>query len=204
VTTNRQIISISDVEAEPIDFLDEALDIIDERKAAGNSLVGPENYATALKFFADKYWAIPTTHLDQTIIKELVDRSMDGFVEVAAEDKPNFVELSNLYVVICKLPKGSVDPIYSEPIVAHSLDTLPDYDSGILKLARAAMAKLDLSSTAESAATFIDLSMRKGTSFETTLDMRQSLSAIANLPKSRHRAGLLRHSWKYAINWRTH
>jgi len=184
VRINSRIMASNRLYEEPIDFLESALDIINTKPGSGRLFRGPENYATAIKFFANKYEEFPSTHLSKTTIKELVDRTMEGFLEVAQKDKPNFVEMTNMYYAMRTLPRGSFDKKFTADILTHSLEQLPTYNSRTLAILLAAVAKLDVSEMGETAATLVDLTMRKGKKFETTSDMRQALRAISNLPQT--------------------
>jgi hypothetical protein len=181
VRTNSQIVGLNKVHEEPIDFMLDSLDVIDSQPATAK---GPENYATTLKFFTDKYLDFPSSHLDNTLLKEAIDRCMDGFTDVAEDDRPNFVEMTNLYYAIRGLPNGSFDKKYTEDIIGHSLEQLPTYNSATLSLMIASMSKLDFSATGEPASTLIDLALRMSSKMERSAHMVQAVRAVANLPSS--------------------
>jgi hypothetical protein len=124
VKTNAAINGLNRVYSEPIDFLESALEFTTQRRQAGKGKVGPENYATMLKFFADKVQTFPSTHLDPVLTSTLANRAMDGFVDIAKVDKPNFVEMTNVYVAVRTLPPGAFAPRQSGPVIAHSLEQL--------------------------------------------------------------------------------
>lgn len=190
VRTNSRITSLKNIYEDPIDYLDAALETIDARAASlgRRKAVGPENYATAIKNFTDKYVAFPSDHLDKAIIKDQVSRCVDGFIDIAKHDKPNFVEMTNLFFAIRHLPVGSFDASYTTDIIKYSLELLPDFDNdynrgnGTLSIMIAALSRIDLSSSGEAAANLIDLALRKGKKMETTRDYLQTLAAIGNLP----------------------
>lgn len=185
VRTNNKVVGISRLSEEPIDFMDDALDLVESRKRESRSNTGPENYATALKLFSDKYLEFPSSHLDPRVIKEMVKRAMDGFVDIAQTDRPNFVEMTNIYFAIRTLPVGTFDMKYTEDIIGHSLEQLPTYNAKTINLMIASMSKLDLSETGESAATLYDLALRKSGGLEKSVNMGQAVRTVANLPKSK-------------------
>ncbi len=183
VRTNTQILGMSRIHEEPIDFLDAAIGVIDDSKKQGKDTVGPENFATALKLFADKFASFPSTHLDPIPVKRLVDATLDGLTEVAKTDKPNFIEMTNVYAAIRTLPAGTVDPRFTRPLITYSLEELSTFGDSTLALARTAIGKIEIEEfEGEAAATLVDLSMRKGKPFQTTRDLEHSLRALANVP----------------------
>lgn len=185
VRTNGLILGLHKIYDEPIDFMEDALSAIEGRKKQVRGSVGPENYATALKFFTDKYQEFPSSHLDKTVIKSQIDEAMTGFLQITKRDKPNFVEMTNLYVAIRTLPRGTFDGMFSNDILLHSLEQLPTYNARTVQIMIAALGKLDLSVTGETGATLIDLGLRKSKGLEKTANMHQTARAIAALPTSR-------------------
>lgn len=181
IRTNSQIIGLGKIHQEPIDFMDDALDLLD---AKNDTAKGPGNFASTLKFFTDKFREFPSSHLDPIQIKQVVDKCMDGFLDVSQADRPNFIEMTNLYFTVRALPKGTFDKKHTEDIMGHSLEQLPTYHAKTLAILIGCMSKLDLSGTGESAATLIDLALRKSPTMERTTSMVQVLKAIANLPAS--------------------
>jgi hypothetical protein len=181
VRTNGQIMGLNRIEDEPIDFLNAAMDAISGR---AKDAVGLGNYATALKFFSDKFIEFPSSHLDQTEIIHAVERCMDGFLGVTESRRPNFIEMTNIYVAIRTLPRGTFGKKYTEAILGHSLEQMPNYHAQSLAMMISSMSRLDLSETAESAATLVDLALRKSTTMERTTNMIQAIRTIANLPAS--------------------
>lgn len=181
VHTNSQIKDLNRIEEEPIDFLNAALDTISSR---GKGAIGPENYATALKFFSNKFLEFPSSHLNPAEIKQSAERCMDGFLSVTEGERPNFIEMTNVYFAIRALPKGTFDKKYTEDLIGHSLEQMPNYHAQSLALMISSMSRLDLSESGESAATLIDLALRKSTTMERTTDMIHAIRTIANLPPS--------------------
>lgn len=191
VKTNDQIIALKELHKEPIDFFEAALKTIEDRKQVANAgrTTGPANYATAMKFFTDKYLSFPGYHLDQAFIKSSIDEAMGGFLASAEEDRPNFIEMTNVFFTIRELPKGSVDAKFSKDLVDLTLTLLPEFDNNdqgnmALSLLLGAFSKLDLSepTVGQAAAHTLDLTLRKGRSLETSREYRRAISAIANLP----------------------
>lgn len=188
VHTNQMIMNVGRQVEEPLEFIDQTLERVRSRPL---SATGPETYATALKLFVDKFKKLERDELRaygtdaaREAIKESVDRCMDGFVHIARSDRPNFVEMTNLYIAINTLPKGSFDKKYTNDIIRHSLEQLPTYESRTAELTVAALGKLDLSDTGEAAANLIDLALRKMHLMERTQVLRQTARAIAGLPAS--------------------
>lgn len=188
VSTNTRIVALSNLPGDPIDFMDSALEVIKTADASVRdnqpAKVGPENYATAIKLFANKYKEFPSAHLDKELIKQRVSLCLDGFAKVTLDDKPNFVEMTNIYTAVLVLPRGSFDQSHTDMLIKHSLEQLPNYDSRTLSLVVAALSKLDVSETSETAAHLIDLALRKNNPLETTRTYRSALRAIANLPET--------------------
>lgn len=191
VKTNDQIIALKELHKEPIDFFEAALKTIEDRKqvASTGRTTGPANYATAMKFFTDKYLSFPGYHLDQAFVKSSLNEAISGFLASAEQDRPNFIEMTNVFFTIRELPKGSVDAKFSKDIVDLSLALLPDFDNNdqgniALALLLGAFSKLDLSepTVGQAAAHTLDLTLRKGRSLETSREYRRAISAIANLP----------------------
>ncbi len=190
VRTNNRVVSLKDFYEDPIDYLDAALDLIDARRSerTGGKAIGPENYATAIKLFTDKYNDFPSKHLDEQSIKMRIDACMDGFLRVAKHDKPNFVEMTNIYAAIAHLPRGVFDARFTKELLRHSLEQLPDYDqdrlegNGTLLVLIGALGKLDLSPAGEEAGTLLDLVLRKAGKLDRTTDFLRTLSALRNLP----------------------
>lgn len=184
VQTNSIVRGIKEMYADPIDFLDNVLDRIDDRKKAGPNTVGPENFATSLKYFADKYRDFPSQNLDRNAVKSVVARCVDGFTLIANKEKPNFIEMTNIYHAIRVLPLGSFPPEFTRVVVGHSLEILPSYSRDIFPVLFGALSKLQNEEVGNEMATLVDLSMRQYGNFETTTAMRLALRAINNLKES--------------------
>lgn len=194
VRTNSRVTRLNSFLDEPIDYFDAALGTIAERanKLGLRQAVGPENYATAIKLFTDKYREFPSDHLDKTIIREQVDRCMEGLTKIAKYDKPNFVEMTNVYFAIQHLPAGSFRSDFTKDILRYSLELLPDFSddqnigNGTLTIMIAALGKLNFSQEGdgEAAGNLIDLAIRKGKRIDTTRDYRQTLTTISRLPNT--------------------
>jgi hypothetical protein len=185
IRTNSKIVALNEFMDEPIDFMESALDTIDDRKRGGGTRsrnIGPENYTTSLKFFADKFQEFPSSHLDKQLITNQVSRAMEGFVAITRRDAPNFIEMTNLYFAIRALPRGSFDPKFTQQILTHSLEHIPEYHESTLNVMLGALAKMDLKEYPTAAASLVDLALRKNKTFERTANMRQALRAVANLP----------------------
>lgn len=186
IATNGRILSANKNYDAPVDFLYTALAIIDRSKRSNRQAIGPENYATALKFFSDKYVNLkePLDEVSSEDMPALVDDCLKGFVDVSRRDEPNFVEMTNIYTAIRRLPKGSVDAKYTKPLLEQAMKVLPDYSTRAIITLLGAVTKLDLAEYGEPAAQLVNLSLRKVDQFEKTNDMRTALRAIAVLPKT--------------------
>lgn len=187
VRTNNRIVALAKLQNDPIDFLLFALEKIDRsKKSAGlkSKNIGPENYATALKLFADKYIKFDSDNLDQAKMSEAISSCLDGFEQVIKKDKPNFVEMTNIYFAIMALPQGTFNSKYSKMIAVCSLEQLPFYNKHILSLLVSCLGKLDLKDVDNKFALIIDLALRKNNHLETTKNYRDTLRAIAGLPLS--------------------
>lgn len=182
--TNDRIKQSMALYEDPIDFLDDALEIIGSRSRYDIANVGPENYATAIKFFADKYAAFPSNNLDERKVHDVVSRCMKGFFSISKREEPNFVELTNIFAAIRDLPLDTFDVKFTKPILDKALTHLPTFHNGTLSVLLAATAKMNIEPAPEVAANLVDLTMRKMRSFETTKDMRRALRAVANLERT--------------------
>lgn len=183
VATNSKIMSISqEITNDPIRFLELSLQLIDSRKYSDIGNVGPENYATTLKFFTDLQSEI--SGLDNDKIAELVKKACEGFALISKKDKPNFVEMTNIYTSIRRLPKNIFPADFAPVLVGHSLEQLPTYNRKMVDVMLNALAKISLEECDAQAAILIDLGLRLQNGFETTKEMRSALRAIANLKKS--------------------
>ena len=186
ISTNTKLVTANKFYSHPIELLDVSLGIIDRRRRQDRLSIGPENYATALKFFANKYAELenPSKEVSLEEIQELVGDTLKGFVDVARRDEPNFVEMTNIYTAIRTLPKGAVDQAFTRPLLAQSLRSLPEYGNETITTLFGALPKLDLSEDGEAAAQLVNLALRKSKKFEKTNDFRVALRALEVLPQS--------------------
>jgi hypothetical protein len=185
-STNDRIIRIKNAFEDPLEFSDAALGVIQQRRKSERDAVGPENYATTIKFFADKYanLDLTDTSIDAKDISKVVKQILNGFFAVAKSDMPNFVEMTNIYSAIKMLPAGSVDKQFTKPLLEYSFKMLPEYSDSVIATLLGTIPKLDLEEHGTSAAELVNLALRKGKQFETTTDFRVALRALAVLPKS--------------------
>lgn len=184
VRTNSRITGLHTVIDDPVNFINAALETIDSQKRRGPGHVGPENYATALKYFTDKWIDFPTDHIDRDTVDDAVNRGIAGFLTVTKSDPPNFVEMTNVYYTIGLLPPETVGQNHTNGLLTNSLDQLPTFNRQTLGIILGALSKLDLSESGETSGDLVDLTFRKSGSFETTRDMRRGLRAVDNLPPS--------------------
>lgn len=199
ITTNSKIIMANKTFQDPVEFIDAALEIIQRRKRQLLANIGPENYATAIKFFTDKYAALehPTREVDPRTIKDYMDECVGGFINIWRNDEPNFIEMTNVYASIRMLPQGSVDHSFTGPLINQSLRSLPDYSNDTISTMLSALPKLDLTGQEEPTAQLVNLAIRKSKKFEKTADMRITLRAISVLPRSQASEQALKAFFEY-------
>lgn len=187
VETNSKILTLSQNIEEPIEFLTTSLKTISKRKhMVGIQSIGPENYTTSLKFFADKTDHMPLDpKKDGPTIKKLVGQTLAGFLKAAEKDKPNIIEIINTLVSIKVLPAHSVDKGLTEGILKHTVALINDFDARGSHNLIAAMTKMDFSECADGAAMTLDLALRRGYGFERSSDLLIALHAVSNLPPGR-------------------
>lgn len=184
VHTNTQISRMKKHTDDPIDFMDQALGYVRQRETTRREAVGPENFATSLKYFADMYAEIEDNDdIDTDRMKRLVKQNLDGFFKVAQKDPPNYIEMTNVYSAIRMLPAGMIDPKHVKPLLEQTARLLPEYTVKVANTFFRALPKLDLGENGEAAAELVNLSVRKNMHFETTSDLRDAIRAVAVLPK---------------------
>lgn len=192
VQLNARIVGLYKNQHSPLIFMESALEEIkqtDAREERRKILQpGPENYATALKFFADKVSEQEEiSDVEKVAIRTLVTQALDGFFEIAKTDTPNYIEMTNVYASFVRFPKGTVDARFTRPIVEHSLITLPEYSTKTVRVMMRALAKLDINREGvdgDAVARLVNLGIRKGGPFERTDDLRDALRTISLLPRS--------------------
>lgn len=183
VRTNSMIMSLAREIESPVDYIKAASELMKgRRKQGGNQVEGPENYATALKQFTDK---LPDDNLEEgdiSALKPYANDLMAGFLRIAETDEPNIIEVTNIMAAIKRLPKDTVDKRYSDGIIKHVLDQLPEFSDRGINLVAPVISKLDVSDCGETAAMTLDLALRKGTKIVRSGDMLTNLRAVCNLP----------------------
>lgn len=185
ITTNTRIMALRDRIKDPVFFYNEGLALIDARKQVEDvDFVGPENYATLLKFTADKIRALPDEEKKEIQFQLSLEPCLDGFFEISERDTPNVIEMTNILSAINTFPKGTVSEKYTEKLLRYSLEVLPDFSPRGINVLLNAVAKLDLTNHGEAAAYTVDLALRKGSNFERTTNLQVALRAVAQLPKS--------------------
>ncbi len=187
VATNNHITNLSNRETDPNIFLSGALQYITERnRNAGQHFVGPENYASSLKFFTDKYVGMQTEYSDEdrATMKDLAKRCIGKFLGIADKIPPNIIEMSNIMASIKRLPSGTFDKQFSEGILRHMTDAINNTDQRGVDLIISTVGKLDVSECGDAASMLVDLALRKGQPIERSAQMNGTLRAIANLPHS--------------------
>lgn len=194
VSVNSRIVRYSSSIENPIEFIDTALGVIDRQKKSGIDKIGPENYATALKYFSDKYNAIErskdeaesdTLDLpDVSEMKPLVDEALTGLFAIAKRDTPNYLEMTNVYAAIRSLPRGVIDQKFVKDILIYTVDNLDQYDRSVNNVLLAALAKIDTSQYQLETAAIINLALHRIPQFERTNDLRVAVRAIDSLGKN--------------------
>lgn len=179
---------------DPIEFFDTSLGVIDRQSKAGKDHIGPENYATTLKLFADKFSAIDNEE-DQTTTdaltlpdmkdtKQLVTEALKGFFAVAKRDTPNYVEMTNIFSAIRLLPKGVVDPQFSRDILYYATLNLHEFDTRTTLPLFAALSRIDTSQYPLETSSIVNLAMRRIGQFETTRALRTTVRVLDTLSKN--------------------
>lgn len=185
VYTNTQINRLNESNKAPLFFLEEALAKIEYRASTKKDSVGPENYATSLKFFSDKYNELDeNVSIDQDTVKLLVNRGLEGFVAISEKDAPNPIELTNVLSVIRSLPAGTVNEEYVAPLLKHVAILLPDFTPKASGTFMRALPKLPLKENGETAAEILNLMIRKNKQFDTVHNFRDTVRSISVLPKT--------------------
>lgn len=182
VRTNYMVVASKDIESDPLDYFETALDTIAQRKNESPNNINPENYATALKLFTDKFRESGVTRIDREDTKDLVDNCLNGYLDVAEREEPNPIGMTNIYASIRRLEQGVVDKKFTMPLLTLTLEHIPQFHNGTKIVALGGIGKLDLSDSGEVGADCIDLIMRSGLQLEKTSDLRVVARAIANLP----------------------
>jgi len=186
VRSNSGIVRLRDDNEDPIEFLTGAIDYMRTRRAKGGSkFEGPENYATTLKFFADKlHDHTLESQKDKLASKKMVNEVMGNFLRLSDKEEPNVVEITNILASIKQLPEGTVDARYSRQLLYHVLTVMPDFNQKTITVLMGALNKLDIAECGNAAAMTTDLAIRKGARFERSGDMLSVLRVVAKLPHS--------------------
>lgn len=185
VATNTRVRSLAENTEEPMEFLRSALGYIKHRRQKGNDYEGPENYATALKFFTDKTFDHPV--MDQSSMdaaRKLVTEGIGNFLRISERDEPNLIEITNILSTIKNLPPDMLDKRLSAGVLTHVLKLMDDFSQRGLNVLIGALGKIDSEQCAEPAAMVLDLALRKGSKMDRSGDMLSALRAVANLPKT--------------------
>jgi len=208
VGLNHRIVSFGNSIADPLEFFDTSLGIIDRQKKLDRSKIGPENYATAAKLFSDKYIslerdtdesqsdALPLP--DMTDIKELVDETLDGFFKVSSRDAPNYLEMTNMYAMMRTMPKGTIDPKFTHDILKYTADNMDQYTKRTAQVFLGALPKIDTSEYTTEASAIVNMILHSAGEFETTRDLRTTVRAIESLGKGTQTDAALRRFFELA------
>lgn len=183
VLTNAAILRLNQQDMPALEFFDAALSTIREQNARRQDAVGPENYATAIKFFVDKK-AEQDVVFDEPalgVLRTLTARWVNGFAATAQKDAPNFVELNNIYSSISRLPRNAFPPEFTPLVIRHSLEALPTFDRKATVSLLNAVSRLDPDQAPQELAMLSDLTITMLGQFERTVELRVALRAIRNL-----------------------
>jgi hypothetical protein len=187
VATNSRIVRSGNVIDDPFEFFDTSLGIIDRQKMKGKDKVGPENYATAMKLFSDKYIALEreSVESDDTLslpnvgeVKQLLDEALTGFFNIAQRDAPNAVEMTNVYATIRALPKGLFDPKFTHDLLVHTTQTMDQFTNKVAMVFLGAIPKIDTSHYPLETSSIVNLLLSRSMQFETTRHLRTTIRAI--------------------------
>jgi len=199
---NNRIVRFGNTIEDPLEFFDTSLGIIERQRRIDRNKIGPENYATTVKLFSDKYISLernieePTTDAlplpDMTDIKEYVDEALDGFFKVSSRDAPNYVEMTNINAMIRTMPKGTIDPKFTRDILKYTADTMNQFTKRTTQVFLAALPKIDTSEYNTEAAAIVNMVLHSSGEFETTRDLRTTIRAIESLDKSTQTDAALR------------
>ena len=186
IRTNGSIVTANRLYEAPVEFLDTSLGIIERRKHQDRSSIGPENYATALKYFTNKYANLdePSEEVAFSDVYQLTTDVLKGFIDASRRDEPNFVEMTNIYTSIRTLPIGSVDKVFTKPLLQQSLRSLPEYGNETITTLFGALTKMDIADNGEAAANLVNLALRKRKEFEDSNQLRVATRAVEKLPKT--------------------
>jgi len=194
VATNASIVRLSNLTDDPIEFINTSLGMIDRQKKFSYRNIGPENYATTLKLFSDKYSLIKRDdehpdidslalpHIED--VKDLTNETLRGFFDVAKRDEPNYLEMTNIYSSIRALPRGVVDPKLTHDILLYTTKNIDQLDYQAARSLLGAIAKIDTSKYPLEASAIVNMVLKQGAEFETTRDLRTTLRAIDSLTKN--------------------
>lgn len=193
--TNNRIVRYGKSIDDPIEFFDTSLGVINRHKTIGHNKIGPENYATAMKIFSDKYSSLEDRANDRTEgdtltlpdfadVKELADEALRGFFDIASRDTPNYLEMTNIYAAIRGLPKGVIGAEFTHDILLHTTKTMDQYDRGVARVLLAAISKIDTSEYQREASAIVNMMLHRVGEFQSTRDLRTTVRAIDSLKKN--------------------
>ncbi|HET9173977.1 MAG TPA: hypothetical protein VFN56_01705 [Candidatus Saccharimonadales bacterium] len=187
VKTNSALIALNKEVADPVKFFGSALQTIDLRRTQQANAIGPENYATSLKFFTDKIldtsMTISEEQLDQ--VSTFMNQWHHGFKDIAAKDTPNFVELTNIASAIRRLPREVLPSGFAKTFVRYALEGLPQFSRGTAMSSLNALGRIDSSEVPFEQAVLTNLTIKMLGQFERSSEFTTALRAIANLTPSK-------------------
>ncbi|HEY8992947.1 MAG TPA: hypothetical protein VIM37_03820 [Candidatus Microsaccharimonas sp.] len=191
VATNNRIMRYSRSIDDPIEFFDTSLGVIDRQKKIGYDKIGPENFATAMKLFSDKYSSLKRENTDTDSdslvlpdiedVKHLTNEALRGFFDVASRDAPNYLEMTNIFASIRALPKGVVDSKFTQNILLYATKDMDQYEPRATRALLAALSKIDTSEYPLETSALVNMMLHSGGEFETTRDLRTTIRVIETL-----------------------
>jgi len=209
--TNNRIVRYSNSIDDPIEFFDTTLGVIDRQKKIGYDKIGPENFATALKLFSDKYSSLKQenddTDSDSLVmpdiedVKHLTNEALRGFFDVASRDAPNYLEMTNIFASICALPKGVIDPKFTQNILLYATKNMDQYEPRNTRLLMAALAKIDTSEYPLETSAMVNMLLHMGGEFEMSRDVRTAIRAIDTLQKNPQTDAALKEFFELSVGF---
>lgn len=187
IATNSRILAANTELADPNTFFQTALHLISERKSVSQHAVGPENYATSIKFFADKLVESPdalTEEQKNTAANSLV-RWFEGYKSVAKKDTPNYVEVTNVAAAIQRIPRDLLPEGLTPVFVKQALEVLPSLTSRSTQAILNAASRLVAQEAPTELSVLVNLGIHMLGQLPDSNALRSGLRAIANLPPSK-------------------
>lgn len=184
VQTNTKIVTIRGNTRDPQIFVKAAAELIERQKRLGPRMVGPENYATAVKFFADKFveQKDSVTLSNDTI--DVVQRTYRNFFMSGRKDSVNIVEITNVMSSIAKLPGRIFPKDQIDELNIQILEVMPHFKREILSVMFRALSKIKGGINNPATAEVVSLGLHMQGDLQRSDELVASLDVIGNLGKS--------------------